>query len=134
MAGINFSQFKALLIEDNDFVRFMIKKHLLGFGFNEVFEACNGQDGLEALDKQAPDLVICDIKMEPLDGFEFLRYVRSLSTPIARLPIIFLTSLADEGDVKKAMALEIDAYLLKPVMPNHLKRKIETLMTQKLRA
>ena len=72
--------------------------------------------------------------MQPMNGFEFLKHVRAQSDGMARMPIIFLTSSADMDSVMKAVDLQVDAYLLKPVMPNVLKSKIVTLMTRLMTA
>ena len=131
---MDFSHFSALVVEDNDFVRFMIKKYLTEFGFAKIFEASSGKDGLDLLIQQKPDIVICDINMEKGDGFDFLISVRKLDSPLAQLPIIFLTSHADEAFVRKAVEMKVDAYLLKPVMPNNLKTKLASLMAKKMSA
>lgn len=132
--GMDFSLMRALVIDDNEFVRFMVEKHLLGFGFQKVFSADDGFEGLRLLTREKPDVVICDINMRPVNGFEFLKQVRRLETPLRSVPVIFLTSHADENFVKKAIELQIDAYLLKPVMPIFLKKHIMKIMEQRLRA
>ena len=132
--GMDFSLMRALVIDDNEFVRFMVEKHLLSFGFQKVFSADDGFDGLRLLTREKPDVVICDINMRPVNGFEFLKQVRRLETGLRSVPVIFLTSHADENFVKKAIELQIDAYLLKPVMPIFLKKHIMKIMEQKLRA
>ena len=133
MSTFDFSQFRSLVVEDNDFVRFMVKKYLTEYGFRHVDEASNGQEGIQMLGRR-PDIVICDIGMQPMNGFEFLKHVRAQSDGMARMPIIFLTSSADMDSVMKAVDLQVDAYLLKPVMPNVLKSKIVTLMTRLMTA
>jgi len=132
--GMDFSLMSGLVIDDNDFVRFMIEKHLSNFGFQKVFEAQDGFEGLRVLNQEKPDIVICDINMRPVDGFEFLKQVRRLESPMRAVPVIFLTSHADESFVKKAIELQIDAYLLKPVMPVFLKKHIVKIMEKRLRA
>lgn len=123
MAGFDFTTFTALIVEDNDFVRFMVKKYLTDFGFRLVHEATNGMEGLDLL-AQGPDVIVCDISMEPLNGIEFLKHVRKLDTVQKNIPVIFLTSSADAETVKQAVDLNVDAYLLKPVMPHVLRAKI----------
>ena len=75
MAQINFSIFKALIIEDSEFLRRTIRKYMIECGFQEVREAGNGQEGLEQL-RHGPDIIVCDIEMEPINGFEFLKLLR----------------------------------------------------------
>lgn len=127
--SLDFSKRKALIVEDNDFVRFTIKKNLMDFGFGEVYEAGNGMEGLEQLSKN-PDIVICDINMEPVNGHEFLQHLRKAPGMPHDLPVIFLTSSGDTQSVHRAINLEVDAYLLKPVNPDALKKKLVALMTR----
>ena len=125
---IDYTKITALVVEDNDFVRYMVKRHLVGFGCQEVVEAADGFEGLKALDGKKPDVIICDISMEPVNGFDFLKHVRGTDSPHKNLPVIFLTSSAEETSVKKAIAGGVDAYLLKPVAPDDLKQKITRLV------
>ena len=133
-SGMDFTLMKALIIDDNDFVRFMLEKHLLGFGFENVAQASDGHAGLEILKEQKPDIVICDINMRPVNGYEFLKQVRLLETELSSVPVIFLTSKADEAFVKRAIELNIDGYLLKPVMPTFLKKHITMILEDKMTA
>lgn len=119
---------KALVVEDNEFVRLMVKKHLKDFGISSVFVAGDGQEGLQMAIAKVPDIIICDIEMKPMNGFEFLEKLRAVEPPVSQLPVIFLTSSADEEGVKKAIDLSVDAYLLKPVSPEKLRRLISKLI------
>ncbi len=123
------SGYKVLVVDDNDFVRLMVRKFLGEFGFKEVYEAANGEDGIKLLEKK-PDIVICDINMEPLNGFEFLQHVRQQKAPTGKLPVIFLTSNANAEYVQNAVDLSVDAYLLKPVTADNLKAKIMSLLSR----
>lgn len=128
MADIDFKSLKALVVEDNDFVRFMVKKHLSDFGFAEVFEAVNGDEGFLLL-QRSPDIVVCDIGMSPGDGFTFLKKLRA-DERTRLLPVIFLTAHAEQATVQKAVNEKVDAYILKPVTPDALRRKIVQLLTR----
>jgi len=127
MSDMNFNWMRALVVEDNDFVRFMVKKYLTEFGFSAVDEAKNGIEGIEML-SEAPDVVICDISMEPLNGFEFLKHLRNLPDAQKDTPVIFLTSNADVAAVQQAKTLNVSSYLLKPVQPDLLRKKIAGLI------
>ncbi len=126
-----FSPFKVLIVEDNEFVRFMVKKHLTSFGVEEIYQASDGMEGISLLEEKQPDIAICDINMKPINGFEFLEHVRRLDPPMSDMPVIFLTSSADEDAVKKAVSLKVDAYLLKPVLPKNLKQKLTHLLFER---
>lgn len=124
----NFSPFRVLLVEDNDFIRFTVRKHLTGLGLKEVLDAPNGFEGMKMLESQNPDIVVCDIRMEPVNGFDFLDHVRGKGSPYRKMPVIFLTSSSDPSDVKRAMDAGIDGYLLKPVDVEELKKKLTGLL------
>lgn len=127
MAGIDFAQFTVLVVDDNDFIRLEMKKNLVHLGFKEVFEAANGMEALQMLAKK-PNIIICDINMEPLNGFEFVKHVRSLAPPACDVPVIFLTGDAKEQQVQEAKNLAVNAYLLKPVTLDNLKGKLAKLL------
>ena len=128
MPEFNFEPYRVLLVEDNDFIRFTVRKHLGSLGFKDVLEAPNGFEGMKQLETHHPDIVVCDIKMEPVNGFDFLDHVRGKGSPYRKMPVIFLTASADPSDVKKAMDSGIDGYLLKPVAVDDLKKKLTGLL------
>jgi putative two-component system response regulator len=85
-----------------------------------VMAATSGEKALElARRAPAPDLILLDIKMPEMDGYQVLQYLRS-EPSTAEIPVIFVTAAAEAGDDAKGMALGADDYLLKPVMPELL--------------
>jgi two-component system chemotaxis response regulator CheY len=126
----DFSSFTALVVDDNDFIRETVKQSLGLFGFKRVHLATNGMEALELLQLN-PDIIICDINMEPLNGLQLARHVRNLKPPAGRVPIIFLTGDAQENRVQEAIDLAINAYLLKPVSQESLKKKLSALLLRK---
>jgi len=127
MAEFNFTTRVALVVDDNDFIRLEMNKNLNYLGFKEVYAAANGMEALKLLEKK-PDIIICDINMEPLNGFEFVKHVRALPSPACDVPIIFLTGDAQKEQVQEAINLSVNAYLLKPVTIDNLKSKIAKLL------
>jgi two-component system chemotaxis response regulator CheY len=127
VADFNFSHFTVLIVDDSDFVRHIVRKYLVEMGFKEVLEASNGMDGIAEL-KKNPDIILCDIEMEPLNGFEFLKLLRKQQGAEKTIPLLFLTSSAEASYVQRAIDLGVNAYLLKPIMPETLRKKLtETL-------
>ena len=129
MSGFDFSHFTILIIEDSDFVRHIVRKYLVEMGFKEVLDAANGMDGIAEL-KKNPDVIVCDIEMEPLNGFEFLKLLRKQPGPEKALPVLFLTSSANAEYVQRAIDLGVNAYLLKPVMPDTLCKKLGDVLSR----
>ncbi|MEW5727914.1 MAG: response regulator [Pseudomonadota bacterium] len=124
MAGeVDFSSLKILIIDDQEFVRTIVKKMLGQLGTGQVVEAVDGNTGLEVTVRERPNLVICDIQMRPMDGFGFVKMLRA--TPgVAATPVIMLTAHTDATTVARAKELSIGAFLAKPVLPPALKEKI----------
>ena len=129
--SVDFTPYKVLIIDDNDFVRHMVKKQVTMFGFEKIYEASEGFEGINKVNDVKPDVIICDINMEPLDGFDFLMHLRRLSAPLNKTPVIFLTSHGNKDFVEKAKDLQADAYLLKPVLPQKLYAKIRKVLNIK---
>ncbi len=124
---IDCASLRVLIIDDQDFVRVIVRKMLNQIGIERVAEAHDGASGLEAVRAEPPDLVICDVQMRPMDGFRFVEELRA-TPPGARMPVIMLTAHTDSGLTARAHALNIGAFLTKPVLPPALKREIGRVM------
>ena len=103
---------KILVIDDEEWLREVIHLALKQRGF-EVIEAANGFEGIEKARKELPDLILCDINMEKVDGYLTLTSLRS-EAPTAAIPFILMTGLADGFSMKHGMDLGADDYLSKP--------------------
>jgi len=113
---------RILVVEDSSNLREDIVS-ILKFNGYEVEEAANGRLGLNAISKNLPDLIICDVTMPELDGFELLRCVRE-NSKTAYIPFIFLSARTLESNVRKGMELGADDYLSKPFQTNQLLQTI----------
>jgi putative two-component system response regulator len=103
---------KILVAEDDDLLRDVIYNILVLEGY-EVFSTVNGRQALDSFVSVKPDLIVSDIMMPEMDGFELLEEVRSLPLGVT-MPFLFLTARTERSDVKKARALGVDDYLFKP--------------------
>lgn len=101
-----------LVIEDDDQTRENLQTILEMEGFR-TFTAPNGRAGLEAAQRDNPDLILCDVMMPELDGHEVLRALRSQSST-SSIPFIFLTARGERKDQRTGMELGADDYLTKP--------------------
>ena len=118
---------KILIVDDNrddrQLLRYMVEKN-----GHEAIEATDGFDGIRMAKKSAPDLIISDALMPVMDGFQFLREVKQ-DPALRSIPFIFYSSSYTEyQDVRLAMSLGADAYVIKPVDPVELWGKIEGLL------
>ena len=119
---------KILLVEDNEMNRDMLARRLTRAG-HEVVLAFDGKEGLTKAQTEAPALILMDMSLPELDGWEATRRVREAEAGAGRrVPIIALTAHAMSGDREKAMAAGWDDYDTKPVELDRLLGKIEALL------
>jgi CheY-like chemotaxis protein len=108
---------KTILIVDDSFInRQLIIGFLIGYEIN-IIEAGNGQEALDILTNTLPDLILLDLIMPELDGFEFLEILR---TKNIKIPIIVLTAYLKESTFQRCMDLGVNGYLNKPYRLNEL--------------
>jgi len=105
---------KILCIEDDRETSRLIREELEERGY-EVSVAYNGHEGLAAILKSAPDLVISDISMPIMSGFQLLERLVALAPRFSKMPFIFLTALSDRQDELKGRRLGADDYVTKPI-------------------
>lgn len=103
---------KILVIDDEEWLREMVQLALRQRGY-DVIEAENGSVGIEKAQKELPDLILCDVNMEKVDGYLTLSSLRSEPTTAA-IPFILMTGLADNAGMRHGMELGADDYLPKP--------------------
>jgi DNA-binding response OmpR family regulator len=107
-----------LVIDDKEEIRDLIKVVLSNYGFN-VIAAANGQTGVQFLCDQKLDLVVCDVNMPGMDGYQTLFAVRASSTN-ATIPFILMTGLVSRDGFRRGMANGADDYLVKPFTADEL--------------
>tara|TARA_B110000037_G_scaffold218064_1_gene280360 strand:+ start:359 stop:733 length:375 start_codon:yes stop_codon:yes gene_type:complete len=115
-----------LIVEDNEMNRDMLMRRLNRRNL-ETRIAVNGADGVELAKRLSPDLIIMDLSLPVMDGWEATRIIRSIPE-VKRTPIIALTAHAMEGDRAKALSAGCDTYETKPVDFDRLMVKIERLL------
>lgn len=104
---------KVLLVEDDSFLRDICYKKLIKEGFT-VAVATDGEEAIDQVNKIEPDIVLLDIILPSIDGFEVLKVIRAhKNEKIKDVPVIMLTNLGQEEDVKKALELGASDYLIK---------------------
>ena len=126
MSKRDYSVLNVLIIDDQQFIRSIITTLLGQIGFKNIEQAEDGATGLSALKSFDPDLIICDIEMEPVDGLVFLETLRkSDDAKHSHIPVVFLTQHTDSHMVKKAQQLNVDAFVVKPPSYDKLYDRIE---------
>ena len=117
---------KVLLVEDNEMNRDMLSRRLMRRGF-EVSFAADGEQGVDAARREKPDIILMDLSLPVMDGWEATRRVKS-DDATRSVPVIALTARAMVGDREKAMEAGCDDYDTKPVEFDRLIGKIERLL------
>jgi DNA-binding response OmpR family regulator len=104
---------KVLLVEDDAFLREICSKKLVKEGFT-VYEAIDGEMALNGVEKIEPDIILLDIILPAIDGFQILHQIRNgKNEKINKTPVIMLSNLGQDDDIKKAMEMGANDYLVK---------------------
>jgi two-component system chemotaxis response regulator CheY len=120
-----------LVVDDNQYMRKIIRNLLMNCGIKDVFEAADGIAALDMIRTLAPNVVILDWEMPLLSGPELVRIVRSPGVfPIPDIPIIMLTGHCERWRVVEAVRLGVNEYLTKPVSAKALHDRLISIMTQ----
>ena len=113
---------RILVIEDQEDNRQIVRDLVTASGY-ELIEATTGEEGVEAAARERPDLILMDIQLPGIDGYEVTRRIKA-DPKLSKIPIIAVTSYALSGDDKKAFAAGCDGYVTKPYSPRLLLAKI----------
>ena len=117
---------RILAIEDHEENRRLLSDLLTSVGY-ELIEALSGEEGLTAAEREMPDLILMDIQLPGIDGYEVTRRIKA-NPALRHIPIIAVTSYALSGDDVKALEAGCDAYVTKPFDPADLLAKIQTFL------
>ena len=114
---------RILVADDSDPSRELIRE-ILEMSDYEVIEAADGAEALKRIRETMPDLVLMDIQMPHLDGYDVLRHLRA-DEHLVRLPVVALTAYAMQGDRERVLEAGFDGYITKPVDIALLRREVE---------
>jgi two-component system, cell cycle response regulator DivK len=121
---------RILVVEDQEDNRIILRRLLSNAGY-DLIEAVNGEDGVALALSTRPDLILMDIQLPVMDGYEATRRIKS-NAELKSIPVIAVTSYALSGDEAKARAAGCDAYVAKPFSPRQLLAKVrEYLPTER---
>ncbi len=117
---------KILVVEDTPNLRRLVA-YLLGRAGYEVLQAEDGRAAVEVLKRHLPDLILLDIRMPGMDGFELLELLRGFPRAQA-IPVVMLTSLSGARDLDRAMQLGVVDFLTKPIEPRALLTQVARIV------
>jgi CheY-like chemotaxis protein len=127
--AVRFANTKILLVDDEPYMRKVVRTMLTSIGIRTVYEAGDGPAGLDMIRSVAPDIVILDWEMPGLDGAGFVRMVRSPETfPYPDVPIIMLTGHGERRRVIEAIQIGVNEFLLKPVSSKALQDRLTAVL------
>ena len=118
-----------LVIDDEEDFCFFVKANLQALGPYQVVIATNGEDGIELAQDIRPDLILLDIMMPHMNGFEVLKALKRHDSTMV-IPVVMLTAKNDDPSKQEAARLYDDDYLVKPVQAEVLKAKIEQILSR----
>ena len=120
---MNVKKNRILVVDDEKRMVTFIRLNLEHDGF-DVVEAYNGSQAIDRLRDSLPDLILLDVMMPDLDGFEVLRLIREVTS----VPVIMLTAKGEENDKVKGLELGADDYVTKPFSPRELVSRIRAVL------
>ena len=116
---------RILIIEDTEDNRTILRDLFESVGYT-VLEATNGEEGIASAEREHPDIILMDIQLPVLDGYEATRRIKA-SPALSEIPIIAVTSHALSDDERKARAAGCDDYVAKPFSPRAMLAKVQQL-------
>jgi CheY-like chemotaxis protein len=118
---------KILIIEDDKFLRELLGKKLSGLGYNTIL-AMDGEEGLEMIKKEKPDVVLLDLILPGINGFEVLESSKK-DPDVNEIPIIILSNLGQKEDIEKGKGLGAKDFLVKAhFTPQEIVNKLQTIL------
>ncbi len=130
MVEYNIERLNFIVVDDNKHMRALVKTILHSFGVRNVVEADDGAGAFKELRHFPADIIICDWNMEPLDGLDFTRMVRTgEDSPNPFVPIIMLTGHTEMNRVVEARDTGINEFLAKPVSAKKLFARIKSIIS-----
>ena len=129
----DFSRLKVLVVDDNQYMRSVFREFLraLGLSTDNIRECSNGEEAIDVAGAFAPDLIISDYVMEPMDGFELARRIRrDENSADPYVPIILCTGYTEVGQVMAARDAGVNEVLAKPITANTLYSRIRTIIEE----
>ena len=118
---------RILIVEDQEDNRTIVRDVLSTVGY-ELIEALNGEDGVKLAQSERPDLILMDIQLPKMNGYEATQQIKSIAE-LKTIPIIAVTSYALSGDEVKARAAGCDGYIAKPFSPRELLAKVRKYLS-----
>jgi two-component system, chemotaxis family, chemotaxis protein CheY len=120
-----------LVVEDDRHMRLLIRNVLFSLGVNDVGDASDGQAAFEAMKSFKPHLILCDLRMAPMGGLQFVRALRAdEANPCRLVPVIMITAYADLATVAEARDVGVTEIMAKPLSAAALEKRISRVLRE----
>lgn len=119
---------KILIAEDERDIRDLVA-FTLRFAGHEVFTAANGEEAVELAPKVNPDLILMDVRMPRMTGYEACKVMKG-NPDLKDIPVVFLTARGQESEVQQGLDAGAEEYLLKPFAPDQLTTRVKAILTK----
>ncbi len=119
---------KALIVEDDPDARKVLSLILKLDGY-QIHSAASGQEALEVLAGLVPDVILLDVMMPGMDGYQVCHWIRS-NPPVRHVPVVMLSGKADPESVARGMEVGADEYLAKPITPSKLTAQLKAVLSR----
>jgi len=132
---VDFKSLSVLVIDDEVFMRQLIIRVLNELGTNQITSAKDGDEGLAKVAEvgSSLDIILCDLEMPEMNGFEFVRQLRSSKhVPNPNIPVLIITGHSDQENIKEAVNSGINGFLVKPISKINLETRVKSALKGKL--
>ena len=119
---------KILIAEDERDIRDLVA-FTLRFAGHEVFAASNGEEAVEMAPKVYPDLILMDVRMPRMTGYQACKIMKS-NPDLKDIPVVFLTARGQGSEIKEGLEAGAEEYLLKPFAPDHLTVRVKAILSK----
>lgn len=129
--AMQMDRLNVIIVDDNAAMRALLKQILVAFGIKNILECADGSDALQELKHFPADMMICDWMMEPVDGLDLTRLVRTASdSPNPYLPVIMLTGHTERHRVEEARDAGVTEFLAKPISAQSVYSRLLTVINR----
>lgn len=122
---------KVLIAEDEPDIRGLVVYSLEYAGY-EVIEALNGEEAIELAVRERPDLILLDVRMPRMNGYEACAVLRAQEST-REIPVVFLSARGQEAEIKHGLELGAEEYILKPFAPDELNQRVGSILDRTVR-
>lgn len=119
---------KILIAEDERDIRDLVA-FTLRFAGHEVFAASNGQEALDMAPNVSPDLILMDVRMPRMTGYEACKAMKA-DVNLKDIPVVFLTARGQDSEIQQGLEVGAEEYLLKPFAPDHLTTRVKAILAK----